>query len=273
MTTHYPLKHDRRLCILRSGHMGDIFITEPVIVRLRETYAHITIFTDYPDAARPTGAYDDVRPYREHCDIKDGEFDRVLGLVYEIYPGINHLDGYARCAGVSLSHRVPRVRPAPAPIRSGPYGLIAPDTSEWIRGMRQWPRERFSDLRERLQSALGYPFVVLKPAYSFGEMVSLIAHCDCFVGNDSGPTILAQSYGRKCFVIFGATSPERILLSDTAVGIWRDVGCNGCKHFARHTDIECAAPICLEQLTVDEVADRVIGHLRAPAAERRGGYE
>jgi ADP-heptose:LPS heptosyltransferase len=242
--------------------MGDILITEPVIARLRDTYAHVTIFTDYPDAARLIGAYDEVRPYREHHDIKDGEYDRVIGLVYEIYPGINHLDGYARFAGVSLAHRVPRVQPAPKPILGGPYGLIAPHTSEWIRTMREWSQDKFGDLRERLQSALGYPFIFLEPTYSFGEMVSLIAHCNCFIGNDSGPAILAQSYARPCFVIFGATAPERILLSDTAVGILRDVGCNGCKHFARHTDIECAAPICLEQLPFDEVADQVIGHLR-----------
>ncbi len=257
MTAPYPFKHSGRLCILRSGHMGDILLAEPVIARLRETYAHVTIYTDYPDAARLTGVYDDVRPYREHYDIRDGEYDRIIRLVYEIYPGINHLDGYARCAGVALSHRTPRVRPAPAPIHSGPYGVIAPDTSEWIAAMRRWPRERFSDLRARLESALGYPFVFLESAYSFGDMISLIAHCACFVGNDSGPSILAQSYGRRCFVIFGATSPERVLLSDTAMGIWHDVGCNGCKHFARHTDIECASPLCLEALRVTVVADRV----------------
>lgn len=265
-------KSDGRLCILRSGHMGDVLIIEPVVASLRRSYAHVTLFTDYPDAAELTGAFDIVRPYLEHLQIQAGEFDRVLRLVYEIYPGVNHLDGYARCAEVALGHRVPRVRPPPPPLIDEPYGLIAPSTSDWVRQMRQWPRERFDSLSKILEERLGYPFHMLEATYSFNEMVSLVAHCRIFVGNDSGPAILAQCYGRRCFVIFGATSPERILLSGTALGISHDVGCNGCKHFTRHMDeVECASPLCLDLLSVEEVAEQVISSLAsisaAPAAQ------
>jgi hypothetical protein len=44
-----------------------------------------------------------------------------------------------------------------------------------------------------------------------------------------------------------------VLLDSGAVGIEHEVGCNGCKDFARHTDIGCASPFCLTELTVEKV--------------------
>jgi ADP-heptose:LPS heptosyltransferase len=124
--------------------------------------------------------------------------------------------------------------------------------------MREWPESRFAELAQCLNEHSGIPFIVLRPSHSFCEMLSLIEHCELFVGNDSGPAILAQCFGRATFVILGATRPDLVLLSDDAIGIIKDVGCNGCKHFARHTDIICASPTCLAELSVEDVFGQVI---------------
>src|SRR5688572_19634849 len=100
----------RKLAIIRRGHMGDILLTEPVIRVLRSTYDHVTIFTDFPEVADLLGIFDAIRPYEDHKKIPLTAFDRSIGLVYETYSGFNHLDGYAKCAGVSLQHRIPKIR-------------------------------------------------------------------------------------------------------------------------------------------------------------------
>jgi hypothetical protein len=247
----------RKLAIIRRGHMGDILLTEPVVRVLRSTYDHVTIFTDFPEVADLLDIFDTIRPYQDRKAISPTAFDRSIGLVYETYPGFNHLDGYAKCAGVSLQHRIPKIRTGFPRIVEGPYGLIAPHVSSWIQAMRQWSETKFDELASRLGRIYEIPVVTLRPENTFREMLSLIEHCAWFVGNDSGPAILAQCFCRPTYVIFGATDPQFVLLSDRAVGISLDVGCNGCKHYTRHTEIECATPICLELLDVDAVLAQI----------------
>ncbi len=250
--------------------MGDVLLTEPIASALRPRYASISLCSEYVQAGRLLDVYDEVLPYSRYVANDLGEFDETLVLVYETFPGCNHLDGYARFAGVEPRYRTPRVRRGSQRMRSGPYGLIAPDTSSFVRLMRQWPRERFLDLRDQLEDALDMPFVLLEPHHTFSEMVGLCEHSSCFVGNDSGPAILSQCFGRETFVIFGATHPSLVLLDPCAIPIMSDVGCNGCKHFARHTDIECNTPLCLESLTVEMVRDSVLVARRALALGERG---
>ena len=252
------MKGTRRLCIVRRGHMGDVVLTEPIASALRPHYASVALCTEYVEAGRLLEIYDDVLPYSRRLERDLDDFQETIELIYEIFPGCNHLDGYARFAGVEPRHRLPRVRRGAKRLIAGPYGLVAPDTSSFVQRMRQWPRERFLELREELQDALGMPFVLLEPHHSFSEMVALCEHSSCFVGNDSGPAILSQCFGRPTFVIFGATSPGLVLLDPGAVPIVSDVGCNGCKHFARHTDIECNTPLCLESLTVEMARNSIV---------------
>ena len=124
--------------------------------------------------------------------------------------------------------------------------------------MREWSKKRFVQLADRLANTMGFSFSFAATWGSFRRMLSLVEHCDLFVGNDSGPAFLAQCFGRPTFVIFGATRPDLILVSETAVGITSDVKCNGCLHFSRHAGIACASPICLETLSVDAAFRQIV---------------
>lgn len=243
----------RTLHVLRVGHMGDVLLTEPIAAALRGDFQKVVLYTDHVEAGRLMPVYDEVRPFLDESRVIIRPGDRVLKLLYEIYPGINHLEGFARCAGVRAPYRVPILQRGSRRLVPGTYVLLAPDTSSWIERMRKWPPERMLAVGELIRTRLGMRVVVLDRAHSFGHMISLIEHCSAFLGNDSGPAILAQCFERPAFVIFGATSPERVLLADSARAIVNPVGCNGCKHFARHTDIECAVPLCLDGLRVENV--------------------
>jgi ADP-heptose:LPS heptosyltransferase len=248
------------------GHIGDVIITEPVTRALKPQFNRAVLYTNYIETGRLLEIYDDVLPYSLRPTEVTRPGDAIFNPLYEIFPGINHLDGFARAAGVTLEDRLPRVKGGWPRLKEGRYGLIAPETSRWMRQMRQWPGERFAELKSRLESSLGFDVVLLQPSHSFSQMLSLIEHCSLFAGNDSAPAILAQCYHRPSFVICGSTRPERVLLDPAAVGIEHEVGCNGCKDFARHTDIGCASPFCLTDLTVDQVHGVILEKFRQPGS-------
>ena len=258
---YHPENRRKKLGILRKGHMGDVLLTEPVVRVLRQEFDHVTLYTDFPAVGKLIEAYDEILPYDKRVEISAEQFERVIELSYEGFAGINHLDGYARCADITLESRIPRIRGGAKRVIRGNYGLIAAFTSDWRRSMREWPKNRFVELADRLAKSMGFPFHLLEPGQPLRRMLSLVEHCDLFVGNDSGPAFLAQCFGRPTFVIFGATRPDLILVSKTAVGITSDVKCNGCLHFSRHTGIMCASPICLETLSVDAVFAEIVARL------------
>ena len=72
-----------------------------------------------------------------------------------------------------------------------------------------------------------------------------------------------QAWRRPAFVICGSTRPEKVLLAADAVGIMQEMGCNGCKDIARHTDIGCTSPICLTELSVEQVHNTIMEKFRA----------
>lgn len=248
--------------LIRSGHMGDVLISQPIAGRLRRDFDYIKLYTEYVEAGLLLEGIDEVHPFSKRPEpnsVPPG--DRIISLLYETIPGINHLDGFATAAGVKLDYRLPRIKRGAKRIIAEGYGLIAPRTSRWIQNMRQWSMESFSELGSRLESKLGLPVVMLDDRHSFSEMVSLIEHCNFFVGNDSGPAILAQSFNVPSFVIFGATKPDLVLLNENACAILINVGCNGCIHTRRHAEIECTWTLCLNELSVHSVFNQVVAKL------------
>lgn len=257
----------RRLCIVRKGHMGDVILTEPIARALRKQYDWISLSTEFEHVGHILDTYNEVISYTA-LDSYSESFDRVLTLIYEASPNLHYLDAYAKCAGIILEDRYPRLRLGNMRLIKTDYGLIAPETSYWIRNMRQWSKSKFKQLKNRLELELGIPMIELQESHNFFEMLSLVEHCSLFVGNDSGPAIIAQAYKRPSFVIFGATKPDRMLFHSQAFGIVFDVGCNGCKHFARNTDITCATPLCLNNLSVDYALNQIIQIYRNSYRER-----
>ena len=141
------------LHVTRMEHIGDVIITEPVVRVLKPQFGRAVLYTNYVEAGRLLDIYDEVLPYKLKPNAVAHPGDAIFQPLYEVFPGINHLDGYARSAGVTLTHsladRLPRVKGGWPRLREGRYGLIAPDTSSWMRDMRQWPRERFEELKIR----------------------------------------------------------------------------------------------------------------------------
>lgn len=137
------------------------------------------------------------------------------------------------------------------------YILISPYTSQWEKQKRNWGYEKFLELSGLLESEYGIKCIMLEEHYSLDEMMSLIKHCKFFIGNDSGPAVIAQSFDKRSFIIFGATHPKYLHLSKNAVPIYDKNRHKLCKHNSREEEINCCEEFCMDRIRVVDVFNRI----------------
>jgi len=123
----------------------------------------------------------------------------------------------------------------------------------WEKHKRTWPYQKFVELAQLLEAEYKIPCIFLEKQYSFEEMMSLIKHCTFFVGNDSGPAIIAQSFQKKACVIFGAIRPEYTHMSQSIIPVYDRNRHKLCKHTTRQEEIDCCEEFCMERISVQEV--------------------
>ncbi len=92
---------------------------------------------------------------------------------------------------------------------------------------------------------------------TFKEMISLIKHCNFLVGNDSGPAVIAQSFNKVSFVIFGATDPKYLHTSEYMVPLYDKNRHVLCTHNSRQEEIDCCEEFCMKRMRVSDVLDRI----------------
>jgi ADP-heptose:LPS heptosyltransferase len=245
------------ICIVRKGHLGDVILTEPIAASLTAAGFSVALCTEYQNVGRLLASYSAVHPYTDFLDHKLGCYDRAHELRYELHPYSHYLDAYAHDVGISLTRRIPRFKVTFPPLVRGRYGIIAPHTSNWMKLMRTWPIERYLELAAVLPEHCGFPWRLLQSTDTFEEMMSLVANAALFVGNDSGPAVIAQSFSVPSVILFGATKSDQVLFGRNARGVTHFVGCNGCRHITRHTNIGCSMPICIDGIPIEGVVSEV----------------
>lgn len=259
----------RTLCLVRSGHLGDVVMSEPVARFLRQFVRQLYLATAVEGAAvlfkGAEGLYDAVLPYDKVIEGQLG-CDAVLKLVYEF--GSNqqsYIQSYMEYIGFGevKVDSMPVLRQEWPSVFNKPYFLVAPYTSAWERQKRCWPEERFVALAGLVAEATGWDVVWLRGQLPFEEMLALIRHCVFLIGNDSGPAVIAQSFSKRSFILFGATSPKYLHLSEQAVPIAQDDRHVLCQHNNRQEEIDCCEPFCMERLRVENVFEQVCRQLVA----------
>lgn len=250
----------KSVCLVRSGHLGDVIMTEP-IARFLSTYVNkIYLATKTEGAEKIFNVYDKVYEYNQ---INSGEIDCdiMIKLVYELSNNQKtYIQGYMESIGFGevIVKDIPMLKSDWSNIMGEDYILIAPFTSTWEEKKRTWEYKKFIELSNLLEDKYKTKCVMLaKDRHSFGEMMSLIRHCRFFVGNDSGPAIIAQSFQKKAFIIFGATRPDYIHMSEHTVPFYDKNRHKLCKHNSKQEEIDCCEEFCMERISVDEVLDQI----------------
>jgi heptosyltransferase-3 len=189
----------------------------------------------------------------------------------------------------SVAARVRMALRAGGDLPEGPY-IVVHATARWER--RRWPAERFVRLIGKLREATGRAFVLVSsredaplvepilasfsgirgvqwvaPA-SLVETAVLVDGADLYVGNDSGPLHLAAALGVPCVGLFGPASPELTApRSPSIVPLYRKVACSPCDQ----TGCPHASALCMEAISVDDVAQTILHALRPPSRSSAHG--
>lgn len=249
----------KSVCLVRSGYLGDVIMTEPIARFLLKYVDKIYLATEMESAELIFSTYDKVYKYSQ---INSGEIncDIMIKLVYELSD--NHktyIQGYMESIGFGEVNTkdIPIINSDWNNVIKGEYVLIAPFTSWWEEKKRNWGYNKFIELSKLVEAECNTKCVILEKHYSFSEVMSLIKHCKFFIGNDSGPAIIAQSFKKKSFVIFGATRPDYIHMSEYTVLIYDRNRHKICKHNSRKEEMECCEEFCMERISVDKVFDQI----------------
>ena len=251
------------VCLVRSGNLGDVIMTEPIARFLSKYVKKIYLATEVDGAKLILGVYDGVYEYSKinseviKCDIK-------IRLIYEFSDNKKtYIQGYMESVGfgeINLKD-IPVLKNNWTNIIENEYLLIAPHTSSWEEKKRNWRYEKFIELSKLLEEKFNMRCVILEKNYSFSEMMSLIRHCKYFIGNDSGPGIIAQSFDKKAFIIFGATRPDYIHMSEHAVPIYDRNRHRLCSHNTRKDELDCCEEFCMDRIRVNDVFNQIKSNL------------
>ena len=119
-------------------------------------------------------------------------------------------------------------------------------------------------LAEQIVSALPSGAAIVLDAMSLNLLAAVVAHCDLFVGNDSGVAHLAAALKVRCVVLFGPTLPQHWAPLGHDVRVLRlTQGCEGCVSGGNnHT--------CLENITVEEVIRNSRLEIRNGVSSKKG---
>ena len=251
------------VCLVRDRNLGDVIMTEPVARFLSKYVDKVYLATDIKEADSIFNTYDGIYKYKD-INSSDINCDAKIKLIYELSDNKkSYIQGYMDSIGFGevANNDIPEINQEWEKIIDGEYILLAPFTSTWEEQKRSWGYEKYRQLQSLLEDKFGVKCIFLENHYSFQEMMSLIQHCKFFVGNDSAPAVIAQSFLKKSFIMFGATSPKYLHLSDNAKPIYDDKRHRLCDHKTRQEEIDCCEEFCMERVKVEDVFKEIINNI------------
>lgn len=249
----------KSICLVRSGHLGDVIMTEPVARFLSQFVDRVYLATEVEEVAEMIGTYDGVYKYKE-VNSAENKADISIKLVHELSDNTkSYIQGYMESVGygeVNIKD-IPILKGNWSNIVQEDYFLIAPFTSKWQEQKRNWGYGNYIKLGAELEKQTGTKAMVLEHRYSFNEMISLIKHCRFLIGGDSAPAVIAQSFEKKNFILFGATNPKYLHLSEKAVPIYNESRHAICNHKTRQDEIECCEEFCMQNIRPVNVLEQI----------------
>ena len=91
-----------RICLVRSGHLGDVLLSEPIAECFVRNGFETHLCTNSIDIGLCLDSYSVVRPYEDYLEGRLHGYDRIHLLRYEMHHCAHHLDAYADDAGVAF---------------------------------------------------------------------------------------------------------------------------------------------------------------------------
>jgi len=108
---------------------------------------------------------------------------------------------------------------------------------------------------------MGHPPILTKGQINLGQMAALIKKCALYIGNDTGPTYIAEALGIPTITIFGSTNPNYSApLGRIHRMVRKEIACSprGEKQYCYlGVGKDCPHHRCMELITVEDVLKMV----------------
>ena len=113
---------------------------------------------------------------------------------------------------------------------------------------------------------------VLKLTGPLGDAAAILERSSLYIGSDSGLAHLAAAVGRRAVTIFAPADPERVCpFGQRDLVVKPDKPCSPCFMYPWQTpypQMRCTPPFCIEEVTVEQVREKVraaVGLVPSPA--------
>ncbi len=161
--------------------------------------------------------------------------------------------------------------------------------------VRRWGAEKFAEIIRRLRRHYGATVVLTgggderervagiidlagaDGVYSAAgdlsilQSAGLMARCDLFISNDTGPLHMAAAMGTPTIGLFGPNSPTRYApVGRNNTSIYKAVDCSPCIQIHRGRIDDCKDGICVKRITVDDVWKAVLDYDIGAKGRRAG---
>lgn len=271
------------IVVRRTGSIGDVFLTLPVIRELRKLYVEPTIIlaTSNPQAVVHSSLIDLITTapfYPIPCDRfvdLDNAYERDFrGNIVQIYAEKADVAYPVLRENFSASTAtIERIKKL-IDVDDRYVALELSDT--WKE--KQWPYDNYKELARRI-SGKGFKVVLFgkcdyrKPKYikadkdfvnqlDITETGVLLSAMKCFIGHEGLSLHLAQASNIPSIGLYGCTLPQYTndMSSDTLHPVITKAECRGCRH--RHcagNSVLCPRNAeCMGMITVDEVWEKFL---------------
>jgi ADP-heptose:LPS heptosyltransferase len=283
----YLLKKKFGECIgvRRTGAVGDVLLTLPVLKILREENPDCTIVlaTQAPQLV-VNSPYVDAVVTQSHAPLPCTRFIN-LDDTYEADFTVNIVDGYARAAGVTVREKRLQLSASPQVVEKvkkllDPFAgkrIVAMDLSDTWKE-KQWAYENYIELAKRLRSCPDVKIALIGAGnYNKKEYIQadidlvnqlniletgvFLSGCSMYIGHEGLGAHMAQAADRVSVVLYGCTTPEftNDVTSKTLHTVLSPALCGGCRHtYAAGNMVICPRNAeCMKMITVDMVWEKV----------------
>lgn len=259
------------ILIKRQAAHGDVLVAAAVAPALKKKYpdSEIIFATDCPEVLQGNPWINKVVT---ECSERQFNLFINLDMAYEYRPKINFLKSFAENAGVEEKDCKLFLKTDPLEIElPEKYVVIHSSNSLWAG--RNWTSIKFDQISNRLQRE-GIKIVCvgtqndhkplccdvdLRDQTSVQQLATIIKNCSFFIGTDSFPMHVAQTFDIPGIVFFGSILPETRLISKNMIPVFAEgLKCLGCHHrktvpCVATTTCEMGVQECITGVSVDRM--------------------
>lgn len=266
----------KNIVIQRKTAHGDVLIAASVAPALKNMYpdCKITFSTMCPHVLEGNPYIDKIVTKEENINDKSFDLYYNLDMAYEYRPNTNILKSYADCVGVNVKDCKLYLNTNAVNDLPEDYIVFHAGNTNWAG--RNWSKIKFDILSAQLQK-IGHKIICigsnhdnqitcdldLRGKTNVSELSYVIKNAKAFVGIDSFPMHIAQTFDVPGVCFFGSIIPSTRIISENMKYVTAtNLNCLGCHHrkpapCTSTPTCETQFSDCINQVTVAQMLDKI----------------